>query len=136
MSDINSDAAIRYTVRMSDTLESGSISPAQYEADKSSFLSRLLSDGVSSFNIEHNNGSVLTVSKLDSLFSVGIIDEPNGCIYYYNNGQVNEDAVVLHGETYPYYMISDDAETVKEITDAFILTGAPSESVNWIEEDM
>lgn len=95
----------------------------------------LFEDDVSEINIEHPNGSVMTIHIQNGLYSIGIIDESEGIIHYYDNKEKKEGVVELNGKTFPIHMISNSKERAYVIIMDFVQTGIPSKTVCWIEED-
>lgn len=85
--------------------------------------------------VSSEEGAVLTVRSENDKFSLGIIDEYNGSIYYYDNGGSDKDFIELSGETYPVFMISDNTDIFKTAITDFILNGTPSKRLTWRIED-
>ncbi|MFT3951680.1 MAG: hypothetical protein QM689_07060 [Oscillospiraceae bacterium] len=74
---------------------------------------------------------VLSITMADGKFSLGVINEYDESIYYYDNGSNDENFTELSGETYPNYMISEASEVFKTAVEDFIKTGKPSKRLIW-----
>lgn len=87
-------------------------------------------------NLMNDDAAVLTIAKDHTLYSIGIIDESNGKIYYLNNNKKHkkESFTELCGETYPDYMITNDRELVLSVLKYFIKYGKPYDKVSWITQ--
>ena len=96
---------------------------------------RLLANDVTEIRIRHPEGSEMSVHIQNGLYSVGMIDEEAGVIYYYDNKEGEDGAAELHGETFPLHMISKNKALVCAMIEDFIQTGRPSEAVDWVEEE-
>ena len=96
---------------------------------------RLLANDATEISIRHPDGSEMSVHIQNGLYSVGIIDEEAGIIYYYDNKDGEEGAAELHGETFPLHMISKNKELVCTMIGDFIRTGRPSDAADWTVED-
>ncbi len=90
----------------------------------------------STINLKDDNAPFLAVAKDHELFSIGIFDEENSLIYYYNNGDTSGEYTELHGETYPNYMITKDIKLVLSVFKYFIENGKPYDKVQWIKEEI
>ncbi len=95
----------------------------------------LLADDISEVSIKHPNGFEMSIYIQNGSYSIGIIDEENGIIYYYDNKNDQEGAVELHGKTFPYHMISKCKNAVCAMIEDFIQTGMPSKATNWMMEE-
>ncbi len=92
---------------------------------------------VSSINISiviNNLDFVLNIRGNGSDFAVGIINEYEESVYYYNNGNNKGGVTEIEGETYPDYMILNDINTIFLIISHFIKTGEPLPKAEWIVE--
>lgn len=87
-------------------------------------------------DVKNNEAAFLTVTKGQKQCSIAIIDEANGLICYYNNGDTSGEYTELDGETYPNFMITDNKEVILSIVKDFIETGKPSEKVQWLTEEV
>lgn len=87
-------------------------------------------------NLTDSDAPVLTVEKDHDLYSIGIIDELNGTVHYYNNGDTLGEYTELNGETYPDFMLTDDKDIVLTVFKDFIEKGKPSDKVQWITEEI
>lgn len=87
-------------------------------------------------NLTAPDAPVLNVEKDHDLYSIGIIDEMNGTVYYYNNGDTSGEYTELDGETYPNFMITRDTSLVLSVFKFFIENGKPYDKVLWITEEL
>ena len=87
-------------------------------------------------NLTDPDAPVLTVEKDHNLYSIGIIDELNGIIYYYNNGDTSGEYTELDGETYPNFMITNDMSLVLSVFRFFIEHGKSYDKVEWLSEEI
>lgn len=87
--------------------------------------------------ISSDESSVLSVRSENGQFSLGIINEASGDIYYYYNNVGSEtDFVELNGESYPSFMISNDDDVFKTAVTDFVLTGTYSKRISWRVENL
>lgn len=78
---------------------------------------------------------ILYINRENNFFSIGIIDEKNAMIYYYNNGCNDGTYVELNGETFPNYMTTPDDKIVFDIIENFIKKGDVPQNVKWIIDE-
>lgn len=112
-------------------------SPQNIEQAKHMISIYLFSNNVSAINISYENKNcncILTIHKQNQLFSIGIINELNETILYYNNKNKKDDYIEINGETYPAYMCSSDYSILQEIIVKFILKGNATNKYDWIAE--
>lgn len=95
----------------------------------------LLENDLSEIIIRHPKGSEMSIHVQNGLYSVGIVDEEQGIIYYYDNKNGQEGSAELHGKTFPLHMISKSKDTVYMMIEYFIQTGLPFKAMNWIDEE-
>lgn len=101
-------------------------------------IEKINSGLVSSIDISvviNNINFVLNVRGNGVDFAIGIINEYEESVSYYNNGDNKEGFTELAGEAYPNYMISNDINVISLIIDHFVKTGEPLPEVAWIVEE-
>lgn len=91
---------------------------------------------ISTVDLNNEETPVLTVAKDKNAFSIGIINEANGVIYYYNNGDKSKKHKELDGESYPKFMITNDIDLVLSVFKYFIESGKPFPKVQWVTEEI
>lgn len=67
-------------------------------------------------------------------FSIGIVDEWDGTVYYYDSGEGNNENVDIQGNLYPKHMISNSKDILFLIIDEFVKSAKPTKKVKWIRE--
>lgn len=87
-------------------------------------------------NLTDSDAPVLTVEKDHDLYSIGIIDELNGTVHYYNNGDTSGEYTELNGETYPNFMITSDMTLVLSVIKYFVEHEKPYDKIQWISEEV
>lgn len=101
-------------------------------------IEKINSGLVSSIDISkviNNIEFVLNIRGNGFDFAIGIINEYEEFVYYYNNGNNQEGFTEIAGKTYPNYMISNDINTISLIIGYFIKTGKTLPEVEWIVEE-
>ena len=78
---------------------------------------------------------ILYINRENNIFSIGIIDEGNDIIYYYDNGSNDNHYVELNGETFPNYMTTSDDKTVFDIIESFLKNNDIPQNVKWIIDE-
>ena len=78
---------------------------------------------------------ILYINRENNIFSIGIIDEGNGIIYYYDNESNDNHYVELNGETFPNYMTISDDKTVFDIIETFLKNNDIPQNVKWIIDE-
>jgi hypothetical protein len=138
--DNNESKDVNTTINIDVCKKDGSsvkkkISPKLFNSANDTFFDEIVINDVITINIENFNGTNLTIHKQKDLFAIGIIDEINRRIFYYDNKEKTEESIELNGETFPSYMITSDVDKVKEIIYDYIKCGTATKKCCWIEEE-
>lgn len=153
--DLDTDSIIKQRIKKTETVYTNEIRITRNEYDttyipmtdlnltscdaESRLRQFLLFDESSHFdtvNLTDPDAPVLTVEKDHDLYSVGIIDELNGIVHYYNNEDTSGEYTELNGETYPNFMITSDRSLVLSVFKFFIEYGKPYDKIQWLSEEI
>lgn len=67
------------------------------------------------------------------LYAVGIVDEWNDSVIYYNSGKKGGD-IEVQGKRYPYYMVSGDQKLMYMIVKDILKNGKTSRKAKWTKK--